>query len=520
MILDKQILEQKIDKLFQLWMDNPGAGGQLLITYKGETLFEKCYGYANIETQTPITPDSVFHLASISKPFTAMAIMMLHEQGKLSIFDDIRKYIPDLIQVKEPITIKNMMNHVSGLKCHYSLFRIQGRSGDDLIQHHEMVKLLSKQTELNFKPNDEFMYSNPNYVFMAEIVQRVTGLTLHQFLRKYIFEPLGMTKTLVRDDPRVIIPNRVNSYSDNGYEYKNAILNLCMYGSTGVQSTCRDLVKFFKQFSEPTLISRKTMEELMFDIPVRSDGKKGNYAGGVRIDELLGHKYIHHGGVNAGFRTVCQNYVDDDLIVTLFGNTYNIPIETTGRDIARIVLELPERVRKTLKDYREDQPCFDGVGGLYYCDKNRDNFQLKVVDGVPYLDNVPLQQLDGSIYKQGRLDMTVSFGKDKIAICDNGNIMEVRKLEGYVDEAYMEKCVGRYYCAECEGIWEVVIQDGKLALDNLRHGTHVLNWLQADEFFTGMTKIVFKHEADGSVNEFRYSTTQARNMKFVRNDHV
>lgn len=519
MILDKQILEQEIDKLFQLWIDNPGAGGQLLITYKGETLFEKCYGYANIETQTPITPESVFHLASISKPFTAMAIMMLHEQGKLSIFDDVRKYIPDLIAFDEPLTIKNMLNHVSGLKDHYSLFHIQGRGHSDLVQQHEMLKLLKSQT-LNFKPNDEFMYSNANYVFLSTIVERISGMTLHQFLRKNVFEPLGMDKTLIRDDPSVVIPHRVNSYSDNGYAYKNAILNLCMYGSTGVQSTCRDLVKFFKQFSNPTLISRKTMEELMFDIPVRSDGKKGNYAGGVRIDELVGHKYIHHGGVNAGFRTVCQNYVDDDLIVTLFGNTYNIPIETTGRDIARIVLELPARVRKTLKDYREDQPCFDGVEGLYYCDRNRDNFQLKVVDGVPYLDNVPLQPHDGSIYKQGRLDMTVSFGKDKIAICDKGNIMEVRKLEGYVDQAYMEKCVGRYYCAECEGIWEVVIKDGKLVMENLRHPDKVLYWLKDDEFFTGMTKIEFIREADGSINELRYSTTQARNMRFVKNDHV
>ena len=519
MILDKQILEQEIDKLFQLWLDNPGAGGQLLITYKGETLFEKCYGYANIETQTPITPDSVFHLASISKPFTGMACMILHERGLINVFDDVRKYIPDLIAFDEPLTIKQMLNHVSGLKDHYSLFHIQGRSSEDLVQQHEMRKLLSKQG-LNFKPNDEFMYSNANYVFAATIIERVTGMTLHQFLRKEIFEPLGMEKTLVRDDPRVMIPNRVNSYSDNGYQYKNAILNLCMYGSTGVQSTCRDLVKFFKQFSQPTLISRKTMEEIMFDIPVRSDGKKGNYAGGVRIDELLGHKYIHHGGVNAGFRTVCQNYVDDELIVTLFGNTYNIPIETTGRDIARIILELPARVRKTLADYREDQPSFEGVGGMYYCDKNRDNFQLKVVDGVPYLDNVPLQQLDGSIYKQGRLDMTVSFGTEKVVICEGGNIMEMRKIEGYVDQAYMEKCVGRYYCAECEGIWNVVIKDGKLVMENLRHPDKTLYWLKDDEFFTGLTKIVFKHEADGTVNEFRYSTNQARNMKFVRNDYV
>lgn len=519
MILDKSILEPKIDEIFKLWQDNqPGAGGQLLVLHKGEPIFEKCYGYANIETMTPITPDSVFHLASISKPFTAMAILMLHEQGKLNVFDDVRKYIPDLINFPEPLTIKQMMNHVSGLKDHYSLFHIQGRGHSDLVQQYEMRRLIAKQT-LNFKPNDEFMYSNANYVLMATIVERLTGLTLHQFLRQNVFEPLGMTKTLVRDDPSVVIPNRVNSYHDNGYEYKNAILNLCMYGSTGVQSTCRDLVKFFKQFQNPTLISRKTMEEIMFDIPVRSDGKKSNYAGGVRIDELVGHRFVHHGGVNAGFRTVCQVYTDDDLIVALFGNTYNIPIETAGRDVARIILELPPRVPKTLADYREQIPNFEGVGGLYYCDRNRDNFRIEVKDGVPYLDGVKLQPHDGSIYKQGRLNITVSFG-EKVVICENGNIMEMRRITDYVDEAYMEKCVGRYYCAECEGIWNVTIKDGKLVMENLRHPDKVLHWLHDDEFFTGMTKIQFIPEADGTVNEFLYSTTQARNMKFVRNDSI
>ena len=519
MILDKNILEPKIDELFKLWYDNqPGAGGQLLVLHKGEPIFEKCYGYANIETMTPVTPESVFHMASISKPFTAMAVLMLHEQGLLNVFDDVRKYIPDLINFDEPLTIKQMMNHVSGLKDHYSLFYIQGRTVSDLVKQDEIRRLIAKQT-LNFKPNDEFMYSNANYVLMATIVERLTGMTLHEFLRKNIFEPLGMTKTLIRDDPSVIIPNRVNSYSYNGYRYKNSILNLCMYGSTGVQSTCRDLVKFFKQFQNPTLISRKTMEEIMFDIPVRSDGKKGNYAGGVRIDELLGHKYIHHGGVNAGFRTVCQVYPNDDLIVTLFGNTYNIPIETTGRDIARIILELEPRKRKTLAEYREETPKLEGVGGLYYCDRNRDNFQIEVKDGVPYVDGVVLQHVDGSIYKQGGLDFTVSFG-EKIVINDMGNIMEMRKLDSYVDEDYMAKCVGRYYCAECEGIWEVAVKDGKLIMSNLRHGDRNLYWLRDDEFFAGMTKIQFVREEDGSVNKLLYSTTQARNMKFERNDHV
>ena len=519
MILDKKTLEPKIDKLFKIWTDHqPGPGGHLLILHKGEPIFEKCYGYANLETMTPINSDSVFHMASISKPFTGMAVMMLHERGLLNIYDDVRKYIPDLINFPEPLTIKQMLNHVSGLKDHYSLFYIQGRLGIDTVRQDEMRRLIAKQT-LNFKPNDEFMYSNPNYVLAATIVERVTGMTLHQFLRENIFEPLGMTKTLIRDDPGVIIPNRVNSYHDDGYSCKNAILNLCMYGSTGVQSNVHDLVKFFKQYQNPTLISRETLETIGFDIPVRSDGKQGNYACGVRIDKLLEHHYIHHGGVNAGFRTVCQVYDQDDLIVCLFGNTYSIPIETAARDVARIVLELPERVHKNLDAYKEETPKLDGVGGLYYCDRNSDNFSIELKDGVPYVDGVKLEHRDGSVYQRGYLDFTVSFG-EKVVICENGNIMELRKLESKADPAFLEKCVGRYYCEECEGIWELRVNDGELVMANLRHGDRKVHWLRGNEFFMGLTKIEITPEADGSVNRFLYSTSQARNMKFVRNDYV
>jgi hypothetical protein len=324
-----------------------------------------------------------------------------------------------------------------------------------------------------------------------------------------------MENSFIRDNPRRIIPNKANSYHDNGYSYTNAILTFGIYGGTSLHTNCRELARFAHEFIEPTLISRETMDTIMLNPPMIGE-KKSHYGTGVMIGELEGHKYIHHGGVNAGFRTVCQNYVDDDLIVTLFGNTYNIPIETAARDIARIVLEIPARVPKSLKDYREDEPCFQGVGGLYYCDRNRDNFQLEVKDGVPYLDGVHLEQLDGSIFKQGRLNMTVSFGKEKIAICENGNIMEMRKIEGYVDQAYMEKCVGRYYCEACEGIWDVVIKNGKLVMENLRLPDKTLHWLKDDEFFSGLTKIVFTRDADGRVNGLRYSTSNARNVKFVR----
>ena len=168
-------MQSKIDELFQLWKDHPGAGGQVLVTYQGETIFEKCYGYANIETGTPITPDSIFHVASVTKQFTAMAILMLHEKGLLHVCDDVRKYIPDLVAFEEPLTIKQLMNHVSGLREYYDLFYLGGRSMEDHLAQREARELIARQKNLNFAPGSEFLYTNANYMFMATIIERVSA---------------------------------------------------------------------------------------------------------------------------------------------------------------------------------------------------------------------------------------------------------------------------------------------------------------------------------------------------------
>lgn len=508
-------MEKKIDEIFKLWQEHEGAGGQLLVTYKGKTIIEKCYGYANIETKTPITPETIFHVASVSKQFTAMSILILHERGMLSVYDDVRKYIPDLIGFKEPLTIKQMMNHVSGMREHYGLFYLQGRSADDSMLQSEILRLIARQKVLNHQPGDEFIYCNANYVLLATIVERLTGMSFPEFARKNLFEPLGMDHSFFRDDPGMLIPNRCSSYHDDGYQYTNAILNLAMYGSTGLNTTCRDLTTWIKQYQNPTLISRETMENIMFDIPTLKNGTKGNYAGGVRIDEMLGHRYIHHGGVNAGFRTFGVLFPDDDLIVTVFTNTYNIPIETAGRDVARVVLGLPPRVPKNLDDYKKDTVDLDSVAGLYYCDKNGDNFRVEVRDGDVYYAGVKLTPIGGNLFKQGRLNVTFAFG-EKTAVNERNNVMELRKLTETVPAEQGSAYAGEYYFDDAQSHFTVCWEDGRLWLDHLRHGRRELNWLKDDVFFYGLREITFTRDEHGEVNGYLLNQKQLRDIPFQK----
>lgn len=507
-------MQKKIDEIFSLWQDHVGPGCQILVTQKGKTIYEKCFGYANLETMTPITQDSVFHVASVSKQFTAMAILMLHEQGKLSIFDDVRKYIPDLIQFSEPLTIKQMMNHVSGLREHYRLFTIQGRNGNDNITQEEIIRLNARQKALNFKPGEEFMYCNANYVYMTEIVHRVSGISFAEFSKRYIFEPLGMTSSFFREDADMIIPGRVTSYRDDGYTYKKGIFNISVHGDSGLNTNCRDLTTFIKQYQNPTLISRMTMEELMFHVP---EIKKGTtvYGGGLRFNDLLGHRFIHHGGVNAGFRTVGALYPDDDLIITVFANTHTLPIEVAARDVARVVLGLPPRVLNYVKEHRRDEVCWEDIPGVYFCDGNNEVFHISLRDGTVYNGGTPLIHQGGNLFAQGRLDTLFAFGPETHLRRDCG-VMKLRKLDTTVDPEEAKALEGVYYNDECQAIYTASYHDGKLGWENLRHGQVRLYPLGNSTYAYGSQTLRFVRNEAGAVTGCLYNCTQVRDLVFEK----
>ena len=461
-----------------------------------------------------MTQDSVFHVASVTKQFTAMCILILHERGLLNVNDDVRKYIPDLINFPQSLTIKQMLNHVSGLREYYDLFNLAGRSNEDHYNQYETREIIARQTTLNFEPGTKFLYTNANYMLCATIVERVSGMTYAQFCKENIFDPLGMENTFIRDNARMIVPNKVSSYHDDGYAYTNAILTFGLYGGTGLHTTCRQLHKFLRQYMEPTLISRQTMENIMFDIP-EINGKKGNYGCGVRINSFEGHRYIHHGGVNAGYRTVGRVYPEDDLIITAFTNTYNIPIETAAADIARVVLGLSPRVPKNLDAYKAESMNMAEIPGIYYCDRNGDNFNITVKDGAVFCDGTPLMPIGGNLFKQGRLNITFAFGETN-AVNDNNNIMQLRKLTETVDPGIAPDYVGDYFCQDAESHFTVIWEDEKLLLKHWRFAPKALHYLKDDTFFSGMNSYRFLRDEAGKVTGFLFNSGHLTDFPFIK----
>src|SRR5215471_18391031 len=201
-------LTGKVDEVFSRFEKPESPGCALAVIKDGQIAYERGYGMSNLEYGIPISPSSIFHVASISKEFTAMAIVLLSQHGKLSLDDEVRKYIAEVPDFGDRITIRQLIHHTSGMRDQWSLLEMAGWREDDVITEGDILELVSRQKALNFKPGEEHVYSNTGYTLLAIIVKRVSGQSLREFADANIFKPLGMTRTHFHDDHSMIVKDR------------------------------------------------------------------------------------------------------------------------------------------------------------------------------------------------------------------------------------------------------------------------------------------------------------------------
>ena len=237
-------LEVRIDSIFQEFsMKTPGV--IISIVKKDSIIYSKGFGSAQLEYGIPINEKTVFHIAPDSKRFTALAILLLEEQGLLNLSDDIHQYFPELYDFEHKITIRNLLHHTSGLRDQWQLLGMAGMLMEDVITQDHILSILFKQRELNFKPGEEFTYCNSGYTLLAEIVSKVSGQSFEEFTEQHIFRPLEMRNTHFHSDHRHIVPNRAYSYNkvDNNH-FEKEVLNFSNVGATSLFTTAEDLQKW------------------------------------------------------------------------------------------------------------------------------------------------------------------------------------------------------------------------------------------------------------------------------------
>ena len=332
-------LERRIDSIFAAYNSTHSPGCALGVIRDGQFVFQRGYGMANLDHGIALTPASVFRIGSTSKQFTAAAVLLLAEEGKLSLDDDVRRFLPELKDHGRPVTIRQLLHHTSGVRDYLTLMMLAGKRDDDFYTDDEVVALLARQRELNFPPGQEYLYSNSGYFLLSQIVERASGKSLREYAQERIFRPLGMTHTHFHDDHTEIVRNRATGYApapEGGFRISATTLD--MVGDGGVFTPVEDLLKWDRNFYEPKIGGERFIEGLHAR-GVLTNGDTLAYAAGLVHGTYRGLRTVSHGGSFVGFRAQMMRFPEQRFTVICLCNVSAANPTRLARSVADIYLE-------------------------------------------------------------------------------------------------------------------------------------------------------------------------------------
>jgi CubicO group peptidase (beta-lactamase class C family) len=331
-----------VDSIFADW-DKPDVPGCALgIIKNGELIYARGYGIGDLEHDIAILPSSVFYLGSVSKQFVTFCILLLEEQGKLNLDDEIQKFLPDFPEYEAPLTIRHFIHHSSGVRDYLTLMYLMGRNYLDHIEDDEVYELIKRQSSLNFPPGEQYLYSNSCYFMLAMIIEKAAGQSIKEFAGENIFKPLGMSNTMFYDDNTDLIKNRVFSYAKAASEdkFNNLIMRFDLVGSGGVYSCIEDLVLWDQNFYHNKLekggqgIIYKMHEEGLLNT-----GESSGYAFALNIGTYHGLRTVSHGGSLAGYRSILLRFPEQQFSVIILANRSDANPAQKAFQIADIFLQ-------------------------------------------------------------------------------------------------------------------------------------------------------------------------------------
>ncbi len=355
---DKQ-LTAAIDKLLSEQFKTNETGGAALVARNGEIVYKKAFGMANLELNIPMQADNVFRIGSITKQFTAVAILQLMEQGKLSLQDDIMKFIPDYPRDGHKITIEHLLTHTSGIKSYTSMKDF----GDIMRKDMKPEELINhfKNQPMDFAPGTKWRYNNSGYFLLGYIIEKVSGKTYPQYLGDVFFKPLGMTNSYYGSDSK-IIKNRASAYgkTDKGFENAEPLSMTLPYSAGSIQSTVEDLFKWHQAVHAYKLVKKESLDKA-FTAYKLTDGKATTYGYGWAFGNIQGSETIEHGGGINGFLTMGIYLPKEDVFVAVFSNCgCNSPDEVSSK-IAALTIGKPYEY----KEIKMDNALLESYTGVY-----------------------------------------------------------------------------------------------------------------------------------------------------------
>jgi len=532
-VAQTEVPELRADSVFAD-VDSPTTPGcALSVMRDGSPIYERGYGMANLEYGIPITPHSVFHVASVSKEFTAMAVELLVNEGKVSWDDDIRAYVPEVPDFGTPITLRHLVHHVSGIRDQWNLLSMAGwRWEADVVTEGDVLDITSRQTALNFQPGERYLYSNTGFTLLAVVVERVTGKSLRAFTTERIFRPLGMDETHFHDDHEMIVRNRAWAYApdpDGLFGLKNSIPDFDVVGATSLFTTAHDMAAWDRNFDTGRVGGRAALARMQERFVLNS-GDTISYMHGLVEGEYRGLRTVGHGGADAGYRSQFLRFPDQGLTVVVLCNFPSANPAGRAQRVAEAylgdVMEPPSPTAASAAD-EETVPMspaeLRAVAGVYRGELPNQVTAIRLEGDtlrVGFEGGPSLRPLGGGRFEVVGPGVVVTF---RAATASDPATMEipgsgrVSRIDAWSPgEADLRGFEGVYASDELGTEYRLTLEGGRLFAHHRKLETRPLAPSFRDAFLIDGASAVFTRQPSGAVDGFTLSDGRVWNVRFRR----
>lgn len=494
-----RIQPARIDAVFKAYNTPSTPGCALGIYQDGRALYTRGYGMADLNLGVPITPTTLFDAGSVSKQFTAASLVLLANEGRLSLTDDIRKHLPEIPDYGTPITIDHLLHHTSGLRDYNELLVLKGYHYEDVTGDDDALEVIARQRALKFKPGARFEYSNTGYFLAAVIVKRVTGKTLAEFARERLFQPLGMTRSHFRDDHTAIVPGRATAYapSDKG-GFRIDMSNWNPLGDGQVQTSVTELVRWEENFHTAKVGGRPLIDRMQ-ERGTLSTGATIPYGRGLFVDTYRGVPRVHHSGAWAGYRSSLMRFPAQRLSIAMLCNRADTNPKL-AESVADLVLgetflaaEKQAAKAPTPLPAAASQPVSGDLAryvGLYYDGVAKSVLHVRQRDGKLELGlrghNLPIRVVGAERFEVEGTPLALTFAGEQFTLLRRGEpVGDFKRMQPATpSDDTLKQLVGAYYSPELDTTWRIELKDGKAVLKGRALGTHPLEPAFADGFST------------------------------------
>jgi CubicO group peptidase (beta-lactamase class C family) len=518
----------RIDSIFAD-LAKGGPGCSVGVMRAGDLLYERAFGMADLAHEVPLTPTTPVFIASSSKQFTALAVLLLIEEGKLHLSDDVRKLVPEMSHLPAAITVQQLLQHTSGLREQWNLFYMSGWRSSDLETADDLLNLLKMQRGLNHPPGEEFSYNNTGYSVLALIVERVSGQRFPNFVQSRIFQPLGMTASFVRDDAGAVVPGlAVGYWGRQAPNLRQARVPYSFAGPTGVITNIEDLAKWDRNFYEPKVGSPATIRK-MIQTGQLNDETDFGYGAGLFIGTYKGHLMVSHAGSDPGYKADVVRFPDERLTIAVLCNTFDVFPTPLALRVADLILpDVASRSVGAPAGAHRTVPAKSAeFAGLYWNGGKAQTRQFYFEDGKLLLDGGGEGKFALAALGDDRFQLMEAPRQYVFRFYRRGASLYVeetiegsprvtfqKEAKGKPSLAMLQRLPGVYYSPELDVRWTVELRDGTLIL--LRHRLDAAKLkpvfgtvFQAEDFFVLQFSIRGEPQLD-------VSTDRARHVKFVK----